>query len=150
MMPSVRQSSWKASSASVVGHAGVGDAADVLQPGMFRADAGIVEAGRDRMRLGDLAVLVLQQIGAVAVQHAGFTAREGGACFLCRGPGPPAASTPSIATSAIVEEGVEQPDRVAAAADRGDELVGQAAFGLQHLCARFLADDLWKSRTMAG
>ena len=55
---------------------GVGDPdvfgpADVLQVGMLGTDARVVEPGRDRMRLGDLAVLVLQQVGAVAVQHAG-------------------------------------------------------------------------------
>ena len=37
---------------------------------MLGADAGIVEAGGDRVRLDDLAVVVLQQVGAVAVQHA--------------------------------------------------------------------------------
>src|SRR6185436_12325762 len=43
----------------------------VLEPRVLRADPGIVEARRDRMRLGDLAVRVLQEIGAVAVKHAG-------------------------------------------------------------------------------
>jgi hypothetical protein len=35
----------------VVGDRDVFDAADVVQPGMLRPDAGIVEAGRDRVRL---------------------------------------------------------------------------------------------------
>src|SRR5215471_3034501 len=39
-------------------------AALVLQPGMFRTHAGIVETGRDRMRFEHLAVAILQQIGA--------------------------------------------------------------------------------------
>jgi hypothetical protein len=39
---------------------------------------GIVEAGRDRVRLDDLAVLVLQQVGAVAVQHAGAAGGQRG------------------------------------------------------------------------
>src|SRR6476660_4154232 len=41
----------------------------VVEPGMLWSDAGIVESGGNRMRLLDLAVLVHQQIGAVAVQH---------------------------------------------------------------------------------
>ncbi len=60
----------------VVGDADVFGAADVLQVGVLGADAGVVEAGRDRMRLGDLAVVVLQQVGAVAVQHAGRAADD--------------------------------------------------------------------------
>ena len=43
----------------VVGHRGVFDAADVMQPGVFRADAGVVEAGGNRMRIDDLAIVVL-------------------------------------------------------------------------------------------
>jgi len=34
-------------------------AANVLQPGVFRADARVIEAGRNRMCLDDLAILVL-------------------------------------------------------------------------------------------
>ena len=54
---------------------GVGDravlgAADVVQVGVLRADAGVVQAGADRVRLDGLAVVVLQQVGAGAVQHA--------------------------------------------------------------------------------
>ena len=47
------------------------DPADVLEPGLLRPDARIVEPGRDRVRLDHLAVLVLQQVGALAVQDAG-------------------------------------------------------------------------------
>ncbi len=61
----------------LVGRGDVFDAADIVQPGMLRPDAGIVQAGADAVRLLDLAVVVLQQIGAVAVQHAGAAARSG-------------------------------------------------------------------------
>ena len=54
----------------VVGGREKGDAADIVEPGVFGADAGIIETGRDRMRFVDLAVLVHQEIGAIAVQHA--------------------------------------------------------------------------------
>ena len=42
---------------------------------------------------------------------------------------------------AVVEEGVEQPHRIRAAADAGDERVRQPALGLQHLLLRLSADD---------
>src|SRR3546814_5975583 len=51
-------------------------AADLVQPGMLGADAGVVEAGRDAVRLGDLAVLVLEQIGLVAMEDTGATPRS--------------------------------------------------------------------------
>ena len=56
----------------VVGHRGVLDAADIMQPGVFRADARVVEAGGNRVGVNDLAVIILQQEGAVAVQHARY------------------------------------------------------------------------------
>ena len=37
---------------------------------MLWANAGIIEARRNRMRFGDLAVVILKQIGFVAVQDA--------------------------------------------------------------------------------
>ena len=54
----------------VVGDGGVFDAADVLQPSMLGADAGIVEAGRDGVGLDRLAVLVLQPESLRAVEDA--------------------------------------------------------------------------------
>ena len=52
---------------------------------------------------------------------------------------------------AVVEEGVEQADGVGAAADAGDQRVGQAAFRLAASAPwpRVPITD-WKSRTMAG
>src|SRR2546427_2801936 len=44
----------------LVGDAHVLGPAQFLQPGVLGADAGVVEAGADAVRLGDLAVLVLQ------------------------------------------------------------------------------------------
>src|SRR5438552_1659480 len=58
----------------IVGRRNIFRPAAFLEPGMLRPDAGIVEAGRDRMRLGDLAFLVLQEVGAIAVQDAGTAA----------------------------------------------------------------------------
>src|SRR3546814_10725386 len=61
-----------------VGHRLIPHAADLVQPGMLGADAGVVEAGRDAVRLGDLAVLVLEQIGLVAMEATGATPGEAG------------------------------------------------------------------------
>ena len=44
-------------------------------------------------------------------------------------------------TPRILDERMEQPDRVAAAADAGDRVVGQAARCLEDLRARFAPDD---------
>ena len=65
-------------------------------------DARIVEAGRDRMRLLDLAVLVLQQQRVAALQHAGRAVRERRrvlpeARCRCRRPRRRAASTLGVA-----------------------------------------------------
>ena len=43
----------------------------VLQPGMLRPDTGIVQPGRNGVRFENLAVAVLQQVGAGAVQNTG-------------------------------------------------------------------------------
>src|SRR3546814_11817270 len=59
-----------------VGGRNVLGAADVVQPGMLGPDSGIVEAGGDRVGVDNLAVVVLPQVGAVALQHAWAAARE--------------------------------------------------------------------------
>ena len=62
----------------IVGDRGVFDATDVVQPGMFRTDAWIVETGGNRVGVDDLAVVVLQQEGAVAVKYARNAAGQSG------------------------------------------------------------------------
>ena len=123
----------------LVGNRGVFDALHILEPGVFGADAGIVEACADRMTLGNLAVVVLQQIGFVAVEHAGEAAEEAGRVFV-------AVEAVTCRLHAehlhvgIVEEGVEQAERVRAAADRRDQQIGQAADPVLHLLPRLAAD----------
>src|SRR5207302_10812492 len=60
----------------VVGHRDIFGAPAVLEPRVLRADAGVVEPGRDRMRCGDLPVRVLKKVSAVAVQHPGFASAQ--------------------------------------------------------------------------
>src|SRR5690554_881630 len=55
----------------LVGHSHVRDPPRFLEPGVLRPHAGVVESSRDGVTLKDLPVLVLQQVCAVAMKHAG-------------------------------------------------------------------------------
>ena len=85
---------------------------DIMQPRMFRPDAGVIETRRNLMPLEDLTIGILQQIGAVAMQHAGAPAGQAGAMLH------PVIDTTATglyadyANMGIVEKGVEQPHRV--------------------------------------
>src|SRR3546814_17537221 len=72
----------------LVGDGDIFDAAALVEPAMFGADAGIIEPGRDRMRLGDSAVVVLEGIGAVDVEPAGYHAVEARGVGAGRDPEP--------------------------------------------------------------
>ncbi len=98
---------------------------------MLRTDAGVVQAGRDGVRLLDLAVLVLHEVAAHAVDDARHAPPDGGAAgwFGAHQPG------------AGVDEAGEQPGRVGPAADAGDDDVGVAAGECPALLARLVADD---------
>src|SRR5208282_5197480 len=54
----------------MVGDRDVLHAPQIVQPGMLGTDAGIIETRRNRVRIPDLPVLVLQKIGAAAMQYA--------------------------------------------------------------------------------
>src|SRR5690606_35620903 len=118
----------------VIGDRYVLDAADIVQPGVLGADAGVVEAGGNRVGVDDLPVVVLQQEGAVAVQHAGGTAVHAAGVL---------AGVDAVAGGfhaddlhgGVIQERVEQADGVGAAADAGDQAVGQTAFLLLQLGA---------------
>ena len=69
-MPSVRHNSSKGVHRLGVRNRPVFGAADVVQVGVFRAHARVVQAGRDRMRFDRLPVCVLEQVGTRAMQHA--------------------------------------------------------------------------------
>ena len=124
----------------LVGGGDIFDAADVVQPGMFGADAGVVEAGADAVGLGDLAVFILQQVCAIAVQHAGPSAGQAGG-MLAGVDAVTAGLDTDQSDGGVVEEGMEQPHGVGAATDAGDRGVGQATLGFLHLLFGFLAYD---------
>src|SRR5436190_12484983 len=69
------------------------DAPDLLQVRVLGTDRRIVESRRDRMRLRDLSVLVLQHHRARAVQDAEGAAGKTRGMIASSGPRPPA-STP--------------------------------------------------------
>lgn len=127
----------------LVGDAHVLGAADFLQPGMFGAYAGVIQAGAHRVSLCDLAVFILQDEGAVAVQHAR-------AAFLQRGR--VLAGFQAFASRFHAEQlgvfvgdiGVEDAHGIAAAAHAGNHRVGLlvGAQELWHLRQAFVADDL--------
>ena len=70
MIPSTRQQCF------VIRHGHVACPAAVLEPGVLGADPGIVEPGGNGMGLADLPVGILQDIGAVSVQHAHASGRK--------------------------------------------------------------------------
>ena len=103
------------------------------------------------MRLDDLAVLVLQQVGAVAVQHARRAGAQRRGVLAGRDARRRAASTPIRRTAVVRDVRMEDAHRVRAAADAGDHRVGLAAGQLRHLHdgTRSPITD-WKSRTIIG
>ena len=114
-------------------------AAELMQPGMLGADAGVIQARADGVAFQDLAELILQQIGAVAMQHA--RAAPGEARRVLRRVHAMAAGFHAEHPHrGVIQEGVEQPHGVGATADGGHQHIRQAALGLLHLRAGFLAD----------
>src|SRR5690554_193576 len=98
----------------------------IIEPGMFRPDARIVEPRRNGMAITDLAVFVLQQIGAVAVKHTRLAALERGAVLA----GLDALARRFHAVNLhgrIIEERMEQAHRIGAATDAGNDGVRQAS-----------------------
>ena len=123
-----------------VGDRLVAGPAGVAEVGVLRAGAGVVEPGRDRVRLEDLAVLVLHDRRERAVQDAAAPAQRE------RRPVAPGLDPVARRLDAdqlhlgVVDERHEDPDRVGAAADAGDHALRQPAGPLEHLRARLVAD----------
>ena len=140
MMPSSRESVWKAASASSSVTDGVLHPAGVLEEGVLRTHRGIVQAGGDGVGLLDLAVLVLEDVGVGAVEDARGASRQRGA-VLAGVEAQTARLDAHHAHARVVHELVEHADGVAAGAHAGDERVGQPALLGQDLPARLPADD---------
>src|SRR3954451_7979323 len=125
----------------VVRHRHVLRPARVAQPRVLGPRAGVVEAGRDRVRLADLALVVLEDRRQRPVEHAGPPARGQRRAV--------AAGLQALARRLdadeldvrVVDEPGEHADRVRPAADAGEHAVGQLAGTLEQLGARLVADD---------
>ena len=124
-MPSVRVSSPHAVDRLVVRGAQDLQPPGVEESGELRPDARVVEPRRDRVRLDDLAVLVLEQVRARAVQDARRAARERRG--VTAAPAPPPRPPHRPGACRLADEAGEQADGVGAAADAGDGDVGQPA-----------------------
>src|SRR4051794_22497654 len=117
----------------LVGDGLVARAAAVAQEGVLGPAARIVEPGGDRVRLGDLPVVVLHDRAQRPVQHA-RAAAGGQRRAVAAGLDPVArALDPDQLDVGVVYEAREHPDGVRAAVDAGDHAARQAAGALQDL-----------------
>ena len=98
----------------------------VAQERVLRTDARIVESGRDRVGIGDLAVVVGEDGRARAVEDARTAAAKRG------GAGGLDAHEPHVG---VVDEPGEHPDRIRTAADARHDDLGESAFGFEQLLA---------------
>src|SRR5262249_909770 len=123
----------------VVFCAGVADAAGVVQMRVFGSNRRIVEPRGNRMSRRDLTVVVLQDVGPRALQHAGASTVEP------RGVLSEARADASGFDSYhlhlfIAEKLVEQTDRIAAASDAGYQQIGQASLLVEYLLPSLAPD----------
>ena len=114
-------------------------AARLMEPGVLGSDAGIVEARGNRVRVLDLTIRILQQIGSVAVQNAGAAGGKGSGVFAsfnalaCRLD----TDQPHIP---IIEERIKQSDRIGTAADARHEAIRDSSLGFHDLLASLPTD----------
>eukprot|EP00123_Amoebidium_parasiticum_P018300 comp24164_c0_seq1/m.44071 comp24164_c0_seq1/g.44071 ORF comp24164_c0_seq1/g.44071 comp24164_c0_seq1/m.44071 type:complete len:327 (+) comp24164_c0_seq1:222-1202(+) len=115
----------------------------VLEPCVLRAHPGIVQAGADAVCGGDLALVVLQQVCAGAVQHPRLARTQSGRM-------PPRLHPVTTSLHAhqlhllVVDERVEDAHGIAATAHTGNHIVRQFPGRLEHLLTGLLADDRLK------
>ena len=113
-----------------IGDGDVLGAAQLAQMGVLGADGGVVQSGGDRVGCGDLAIVILQHVAVGALQHAGDAAVEARGVIAERF----AAAAGFDADEShvfVFDKGGEDADGVGAAADAGDDRIGQAAFALR-------------------
>ena len=122
-----------------VGDRFVGGAPGIRQPSMLWANPRIVKARGNGVRFDRLAILVLQNVGAGAVQHAWRPGADGGGVAARLDAVSPGLNTQQ--GDVIVDEIVELPDGVGSATHARDDVGGQAAEPFQHLRPRFGRND---------
>ncbi len=127
MMPSMRVRLEERVERLLVGDRHVLRAAAVAEAGVLGTDAGIVEAGRDRVRREDLAVVVGQHDGASGRAGRRVTPATSVAPWRPVPIALPARLDADHLHRRVVEERMEEAHRVRAAADARDQHVGQLA-----------------------
>src|SRR5690554_2890629 len=103
-----------------IGDGAVRGAARVLEEGVLRANAGVIEAGRNAMRLDHLAVLILQKIALRTVEHAHTPLRERSRVPIGIEPFAGRLDAKEFDLG-IADEFVKEPHRVRTAADARDK-----------------------------
>src|SRR5439155_26801625 len=118
---------------------GIGDrrvleASELLVIGVLGPDAWIVQARRDRVRLGDLPIVVLEHVAHAAVEDADGPGAERGAVLA--GPDAvPAGLHAHDPDAGVPDERPEEADGVGAAPDARHEQVREPPGGLLRLGA---------------
>jgi len=124
----------------LVGDGPVLRAAALEQVRVLRPDTRVVQAGRDRVRLHGLAVVVLHDVGERAVEDAGKAGCKprrvaAGVDALAAG------LQTDEANAGVVEEPVEDPHGVGPAADAGENGVRKSTDEVEHLGSRLDSND---------
>ena len=116
----------------VIGNRHILRTANIVQPCMLGTNTGVIQPGRDRVDRRDLAVLILAEIGFHSVEDAHTAGVDGRSGF--KGVNAAACCLAADQTDLLVaNEMVKAADGVRAAADTGDDGIGQAALLFQHL-----------------
>src|SRR5712692_6606100 len=114
-------------------------ALEITQEGVLGTYPGIVEPGRDRVRVEDLAVAVLQEVRVRAMKHARAPGHQRGRVLPA--PDPRAGGLdPDQGNVLVVEERREHADGVGAASDARDHNVWELPVHRQVLIAGLIAD----------
>ena len=122
----------------LVGGRDIFHSAHVMQPGVFRPDARIIQPCRNRMAFSNLAIIIHQQISPIAMQYSRLATRDRSGMLLFQ--------TVSCRLNAndldvpVIEEGMEQAHGIGATANCRNQRVRQTAFALQHLLPGFASD----------
>ena len=106
---------------------------------MLWPDAWIIEACRDRMCVNDLAIVILQKIGAIAMQHA-RTATCQGCGMETRFNAMTGGFDAKNRDTFVFKEWMKQANGVRAPANTCHQGIGQTAFAFEHLLLGFPAN----------
>src|SRR4051812_20832907 len=101
---------------------------------MFGADTGVIQAGGAGGNVGGLAVVVLEDVAERAVEDAGLADGEAGG-VVAEGRGSAAGFNADEFYRRVVDERMEDAGSIRAAANAGDDIVGELGFDFEALGA---------------